>query len=78
MIERAHRGPKLLRVHIQLYEEDWRRLLAYYGGQVKRSSVVRELVHNWVKRIDAKAALSAQRVIAAGSNEEVSDVESPG
>jgi hypothetical protein len=62
MTERAHRGPKLLRVHIQLYEDDWRRLLAYYGGQVKRSSVVRELVHNWVKRIDARAALSAQRV----------------
>jgi hypothetical protein len=47
---------KLLRVHIQLYESDWNRLLAYYGGQVKRSSVVRELVHNFIQRIDAKAA----------------------
>jgi hypothetical protein len=46
---------KLLRVHIQLYESDWNRLLAYYGGQVKRSSVVRELVHNFILRIDAKA-----------------------
>ena len=51
---------KLLRVHIQLYAADWERLLTYYGGNVKRSSVVRELVHNWVRRIDAKAEQQAR------------------
>jgi hypothetical protein len=46
---------ELVRVHVQLYRHDWDRLAEYYGGQVKRSSVVRELVHNFVQRIDAKA-----------------------
>jgi len=51
----------LVRVHIQLYERDWQRLLSFYGGNVKRSSVVRELVHNWVKRIDARAEQGTSR-----------------
>jgi hypothetical protein len=57
----ARREDALLRVHIQLYERDWQRLLSFYGGKVKRSSVVRELVHSWVKKIEAKAEQASAR-----------------
>ena len=62
---------KLIRVHIQLYERDWERLLSFYGGNVKRSSVVRELVHNWVKRIDARAEQSASHEAKGGDSDDV-------
>jgi hypothetical protein len=46
---------ELLRVHIQVYKRDWERLLAFYGDRVKRSNVIRELLHNFIQGIEARA-----------------------
>ena len=67
---RSSREDALLRVHIQLYERDWERLLSFYGGKVKRSSVVRELVHSWVKKIEAKAEQASAPHIARRENDD--------
>lgn len=46
---------RLQRVHIQVFEEDWAKLLTHYGGVAKRSGVIRNLVRTWVKRIEERA-----------------------
>ena len=45
----------LKRVHIQVNEEDWDALLVFFGNSTKRSAVIREILHDFVKHTYAKA-----------------------
>ena len=43
------------RVHILVYEKDWERLGELYGSAVKRGNVVRMLLRDFLRRLEAKA-----------------------
>lgn len=45
--------PKV-RVHIQLFKSDWDWLGRAYGDSVKRSNVMRRLLRDYRRRIEAK------------------------
>jgi hypothetical protein len=57
---------KLLRVHIQLYDDDWRFLLTCFGTTTKRSAVVRDLVRSFVSSTKARAEQAQRRTSDAG------------
>lgn len=48
-------GDKKLRVHVLVYEKDWDRLGQLYGSAVKRGSIVRMLLRDFLRRLEAKA-----------------------
>ena len=43
------------RVHILVYAKDWERMGELYGNAVKRGSVVRMLIRDFLRRMEAKA-----------------------
>lgn len=55
-------GDKLVRVHLQLYENDWNDLGVFFGGSTKRSAVVRDVIRDFVKHTKAKAAQQARHI----------------
>lgn len=48
-------GDKKVRVHVLVYEKDWERLGELYGSAVKRGSIVRMLLRDFLRRLEAKA-----------------------
>ena len=48
-----------IRVHVTVYKDDWEQLLLLFGqneraGGGRRSEIVRELVHNFVRNVKEK------------------------
>jgi len=43
------------RVHVLVYEKDWERLGELYGSAVKRGNVIRMLLRDFLRRLEAKA-----------------------
>ena len=46
---------KKIRVHVLVHEKDWNRLGELYGSAVKRGSIVRMLLRDFLRRLEAKA-----------------------
>ena len=42
------------RVHVLVYASDWEKLGLMYGDSVKRGNVMRMLLRDYIKRIEAK------------------------
>jgi len=42
------------RVHVLVYSSDWEKLGLMYGDSVKRGNVMRMLLRDYIKRIEAK------------------------
>jgi hypothetical protein len=47
-------GDKKMRVHILVYEEDWEWLGITYGSALKRGNIVRMLLRDFKRRMEAK------------------------
>ncbi len=48
-------GDPKKRVHVLVYERDWERLGELYGSAVKRGNVIRMLLRDFLRRLEAKA-----------------------
>ena len=48
-------GDKKIRVHILVYEQDWEWLGITYGSALKRGNIVRMLLRDFKRRMEAKA-----------------------
>ncbi len=48
-------GDPKKRVHVLVYERDWERLGELYGSAVKRGNVIRMLLRDFIRRLEAKA-----------------------
>lgn len=51
----ARAARRTRRVHIVVYEEDWQKLGLFYPDSIKRSSVIRSLLHAYVAKIEGEA-----------------------
>ena len=47
-------GEEKRRVHVLVYASDWEKLGLMYGDSVKRGNVMRMLLRDYIKRIEAK------------------------
>jgi hypothetical protein len=47
-------GDKKIRVHILVYEQDWDWLGVTYGSALKRGNIVRMLLRDFKRRMEAK------------------------
>jgi hypothetical protein len=47
-------GEEKRRVHVLVYSSDWEKLGLMYGDSVKRGTVMRMLLRDYIKRIEAK------------------------
>jgi hypothetical protein len=47
-------GDKKMRVHILVFEEDWNWLGITYGSALKRGNIVRMLLRDFKRRMEAK------------------------
>jgi hypothetical protein len=52
--ENAAVGDKKIRVHILVYEQDWEWLGITYGSALKRGNIVRMLLRDFKRRMEAK------------------------
>jgi hypothetical protein len=48
-------GDPKKRVHVLVYAQDWERLGQLYGSAVKRGNVIRMLLRDFLRRLEAKA-----------------------
>ncbi len=60
------------RVHIHLYTDDWNALGVIFGSSLGKSEAVRNIVHDYIKRITAKSAPKQTPVEL--SNDEFRDI----
>jgi hypothetical protein len=51
---------QLKRVHLWIYERDYDRLHAFFDGRIKISDAVRQILHNYLNQIEAKAGAVAR------------------
>ena len=51
-------GDPKRRVHVLVYKKDWERLGELYGSAVKRGNVIRMLLRDFLRRVEAKAEQS--------------------
>lgn len=61
---------RLHRIHLMLFARDWTRLVAFCklrGGTMTAGSVVRALVHDFVKGLDARLAENHRSVVVPQS-----------
>jgi hypothetical protein len=54
-IEPSTTGDKKIRVHILVYEQDWEWLGITYGSALKRGNIVRLLLRDFKRKMEAKA-----------------------
>ena len=47
-------GEEKRRVHVLVYSSDWEKVGLMYGDSVKRGNVMRMLLRDYIKRIEAK------------------------
>ncbi len=53
-LEGGSSGEEKRRVHVLVYASDWEKLGLMYGDSVKRGNVMRMLLRDYIKRIEAK------------------------
>ena len=51
---------ELKRIHLWIYERDYERLHTYFDGRIKISDAVRQILHNYLNQIEAKAGAVAR------------------
>lgn len=51
---------QLKRIHLWIYERDYDRLHTYFDGRIKISDAVRQILHNYLNQIEAKAGAVAR------------------
>ena len=54
VIQGGAQGEEKRRVHVLVYASDWEKLGLMYGDSVKRGNVMRMLLRDYIKRIEAK------------------------
>ena len=55
VVAKSEPTDKKIRVHILVYEQDWEWLGITYGSALKRGNIVRMLLRDFKRRMEAKA-----------------------